>query len=116
MVLKQKSFFTRSDQYNQKKQLESNEVLEGAGFKGLQRRNRRWCSSQKNMLNLILIKKLAGWTTEEADATEVTTGADGTVTLYGLDLGTYKFKEVTAPSGYSINTNDVFGTLLCGQA
>ena len=56
-------------------------------------------------------KKLAGWTTEEADATEITTGADGTATIYGLDLGTYKFKEVTAPRGYSINTNDVSGTI-----
>ena len=36
--------------------------------------------------------------------TEVFTGADGTVTLNGLDLGGYEFKETTAPEGYSINS------------
>ncbi len=35
--------------------------------------------------------------------TEVFTGEDGTVTLKGLDLGGYEFKETTAPEGYSIN-------------
>lgn len=36
--------------------------------------------------------------------TKVVTKADGTVTIKGLDVGTYKFKEVEAPNGYSINT------------
>lgn len=36
--------------------------------------------------------------------TEVFTGEKGTVTLSGLDLGGYEFKETTAPEGYSINS------------
>lgn len=36
--------------------------------------------------------------------TEVVTNADGTVKVQGLDVGTYKFKEITAPQGYSVNT------------
>lgn len=89
---------------------ESEEVLAGAGFKVYKEETvdgkvvKKYAKFDTN-------KKLAGWTTEEADATEITTGADGTATIYGLDLGTYKFKEVTAPRGYSINTNDVSGTI-----
>lgn len=88
---------------------ESNEVLEGAGFKVYKEETKnnetvkRYAKFDNN--------KLAGWTTNEAEATEITTGTDGTVTISGLDLGTYKFKEVTAPSGYSINTNDASGTI-----
>lgn len=89
---------------------ESEEVLAGAGFKVYKEETvdgkvvKKYAKFDTN-------KKLAGWTTEEADATEITTGTDGTATIYGLDLGTYKFKEVTAPRGYSINTNDVSGTI-----
>ena len=89
---------------------ESEEVLAGAGFKVYKEETvdgavvKKYAKFDSN-------KKLAGWTTEEADATEITTGDDGTVTIYGLDLGTYKFKEVTAPEGYSINTTDVSGTI-----
>lgn len=42
-----------------------------------------------------------------ADAEEnVTTGTDGTFTLYGLNLGNYTIVEVQAPEGYSINTEE----------
>ncbi len=34
----------------------------------------------------------------------VTSGADGTFTLYGLNLGTYNVIEIQAPEGYSVNT------------
>lgn len=62
--------------------------------------------------------KLAGWYDDEAAAKEgkvykedalVVTGQDGTVTVSGLYKGTdvtYAFKEVVAPEGYSINTDD----------
>ena len=52
-----------------------------------------------------------GWTQNEAEADTVTTGDDGKATVKGLDLGTYYFKEVVAPDGYSINATDVFGTI-----
>lgn len=44
-----------------------------------------------------------GWVDSEEDATEVMTGEDGTLVVKGLDIGSYHFKEVTAPEGYSIN-------------
>ena len=89
---------------------ESEEVLAGAGFK-VYKEETVDGAVVKKYAKFDTNKKLAGWTTEEADATEITTGDDGTVTIYGLDLGTYKFKEVTAPEGYSINTTDVSGTI-----
>ena len=56
-------------------------------------------------------KKFDGWTDKIDEATEIKTGTDGKVKVEGLDLGTYWFKEVTAPEGYSLNTNDVYVTL-----
>ena len=47
----------------------------------------------------------------EGALTEVVTDANGKVKVQGLDIGTYKFKEVTAPQGYSVNTTDVSATL-----
>ena len=47
----------------------------------------------------------------EGAVTEVVTDANGEVKVQGLDVGTYKFKEVTAPQGYSVNTADVSATL-----
>lgn len=43
--------------------------------------------------------------------TEVVTKADGTVKVQGLNIGTYYFKEITAPEGYSVNQNQSEATL-----
>ena len=56
--------------------------------------------------------KLSGWVGEQAQASKVVTGTDGTVKVQGLDVGTYKFKEVKAPEGYSINSTDSEATLV----
>lgn len=46
--------------------------------------------------------KFNGWVDKEENATEVFTDADGTLTVSGLDEGTYHITETTAPNGYSI--------------
>ena len=55
--------------------------------------------------------KFAGWVAAEKDATVIVTGEDGKVKVEGLDEGTYFFKEVEAPEGYSVNKTDVSATL-----
>ena len=47
----------------------------------------------------------------KGDVTEVFTKADGTVKVQGLDVGTYYFKEKTAPEGYSVNQDQAEATL-----
>lgn len=42
---------------------------------------------------------------KEGTVTEVFTGAEGTLTIKGLDVGKYNFKETTAPKGYHIVNN-----------
>lgn len=45
--------------------------------------------------------KFIGWTSNEADATELVSDANGLFTVIGLDDGTYYLKETLAPSGYN---------------
>ena len=47
--------------------------------------------------------------------TKVVTGLEGTVKVQGLDAGTYYFKEVKAPEGYSVNTSDVRAEITTGK-
>lgn len=46
--------------------------------------------------------KFISWVTDEKQATEVFTDAQGTLTVSGLDEGTYHITEKTAPDGYSV--------------
>ena len=54
-------------------------------------------------------------TLKEGYETKVVTGLDGTVKVQGLDAGTYYFKEVEAPKGYSVNTADVSAEITTGK-
>lgn len=62
------------------------------------------------------------WTEEDTNgnvpeaAGTITTAANGTATVKGLTVGTYYFKEVVAPDGYSINTDDVQFTMITTTA
>lgn len=68
--------------------------------------------------------QLTGWVSDIANATEVFTNnikgdTYGTLTVKGLDWGTYHFTETTAPEGYTINEKgeDVkFDAFLDGKA
>ena len=46
-------------------------------------------------------RKLTGWTKTEADATTLTTGADGKFGVEGLDEGTYTLTETKTLNGYN---------------
>ena len=51
--------------------------------------------------------KFDHWTTVEDDATKITTDINGHAQIEGLNVGTYWFKEVKAPEGYSKNIDPV---------
>ncbi len=56
----------------------------------------------------LTFKKLGDGSYEYApngEITEVFTGKEGTLTVSGLDAGTYNFKETTAPEGYHIKND-----------
>lgn len=59
----------------------------------------------------VTIKKADGTDEQITLVKEVFTKTDGTVKVQGLDVGSYKFTEKTAPKGYSINETPVTGTL-----
>ena len=45
--------------------------------------------------------KITGWTTTEANGTELTTDTNGNITVKGLKEGTYYLEETEAPAGYN---------------
>lgn len=54
--------------------------------------------------------KFEKWVATEKEATRLTTNKDGQIKVEGLDAGyTYKFQEVEAPAGYSLNETDEAG-------
>lgn len=52
--------------------------------------------------------KSDGTLTSTEDEAKITTGADGTISIKGLDAGTYEVHEVSAPSGYSTVSDFTF--------
>ena len=69
--------------------------LAGAGFKVTKEGNDKVLKFTKNEDGVYTYNP-------EGDVEEVFTGTNGTLVLKGLDLGTYNFKETTAPEGYHI--------------
>lgn len=51
--------------------------------------------------------KAVTWVTDKADATVVTTDANGAAHFDGLEAGTYKLEETAAPAGYNQLTEDI---------
>lgn len=48
-----------------------------------------------------------GWTTDETQAAELTTDAQGQITLVGIGAGTFTLTEIEAPTGYNKLNADV---------
>lgn len=51
--------------------------------------------------------KAVTWVADKAQATEVSTGADGAARFDGLQAGTYSLEETAAPAGYNQLTKDI---------
>ena len=72
-------------------------TLAGAKFKLQRAEDNKWATIDSG--------KITGWVTEESNATEITSGADGKFTITGFDEGTYYLKETAAPtSDYNLPT------------
>lgn len=51
--------------------------------------------------------KIVSWVDAKADATEVSTDANGAARFDGLEAGTYSLEETAAPAGYNQLTKDI---------
>lgn len=68
-----------------------------AGFK-LKNAAGKWANVAENAAGEL---RISGWVDDVANATEVTTNADGIFKFVGLDDGTYTLRETTTPTGYN---------------
>ena len=73
---------------------DANKKLENAKFKLLNSDQSAYAKVDSN-------SKFIGWTSNEADATELVSDVNGLFKVIGLDDGTYFLKETLAPSGYN---------------
>lgn len=82
-----------------KKDGQTDKALENAKFKAYRETEEgmKWATFTVNALG---VNAFAGWVTDEADATEVTSAADGVIKITGLTQGTYFLKETVTPDGY----------------
>lgn len=78
---------------------DANTKLEGAKFKLLDVTKTNYAKVDTTT------NKFIGWTSNEADATELVSDENGLFKVIGLDDGIYFLKETVAPSGYNTLTD-----------
>lgn len=89
-------------------------LLAGAGFEVRKDRERSTALNFKKTAEGEYLYVEAPITNGEGNVittTEIVTNTNGTVKIKGLDIGTYYFKEITAPKGYSVRQDSVNATL-----
>ena len=99
---------TKTNDYNDKENKTDMVKLAGAGFEVRK-------DAETAALTFVKLGEGVYKYDPTGTITEVVTNADGTVKVQGLDVGTYKFKEITAPQGYSVNTTEATAILALGE-
>ena len=100
---------TKTNDYKDKENKSDMVTLAGAGFEV------RKANKESDALKFTRLADGVYKYDPEGKVTEVFTKADGTVKVQGLDVGTYYFKEITAPQGYSVNQNQSEAILAVGE-
>lgn len=100
---------TKTNDYKDKENKSDMVTLAGAGFEV------RKANKESDALKFTRLADGVYKYDPEGKVTEVFTKADGTVKVQGLDVGTYYFKEITAPKGYSVNQNQSEAILAVGE-
>jgi len=67
----------------------------------------RELSGAKQYVKVDAADKVAGWTENEAEASTLTSGADGKFIIKGLEADIYYLKETKAPTGYNLLENPI---------